>query len=136
MYADDLVLVLLADSPGELQLMMDVITDYAKKWRFQINESKPKVMAMCERRAASLQREHNWGDTWNCGGKIIRMTEYYVYLGVTIKSDMDFTTHITQLYHKLKLQQREAAVIGVGGVGMPFDRANRLTAVTNIESPG
>jgi hypothetical protein len=36
-----------------------------------------------------------------------------VYLGVTIKSDMDFTTHITQLYHKLKLQQREAAVIGV-----------------------
>ena len=40
MYADDLVL--LADSPGELQLMMDVITDYAKKWRFQINESKPR----------------------------------------------------------------------------------------------
>ena len=54
------------------------------------------------------------------------MTEYYVYLGVTIKSDMDFTTHITQLYHKLKLQQREAAVIGVGGAGVPFDRANRL----------
>jgi len=124
MYADDLVL--LADSPGELQLMMDVITDYAKKWRFQINESKTKVMAMCERHATSQQRKHNWGDTWNCGGKIIRMTEYYVYLGVTIKSDMDFTTHITQLYHKLKLQQREAAVIGVGGAGVPFDRANRL----------
>jgi hypothetical protein len=55
MYADDLVL--LADSPGELQLvMMDVITDYAKKWRFQINESKTKAMAMCEPHAASLQR--------------------------------------------------------------------------------
>jgi hypothetical protein len=89
--------------------MMDVITDYAKKWRFQINESKPKVMAMCEPHAASLQRKHNWGDTWNCGGKIIRTTEYFVYLvcGVTIKSDMDFTTHITQLYHhKLKLQHQ------------------------------
>jgi hypothetical protein len=36
---------------------------------------------------------------------------------------MDFTTLITQLYHKPKLQQREAAVIGVG---VPFDRANRL----------
>jgi hypothetical protein len=57
MYLDDLVL--LADSPGELQLVMDVITDYAKKWCFQINESKPKAMAMCEPHAASLQRKHS-----------------------------------------------------------------------------
>jgi hypothetical protein len=70
--------------------------------------------------------QNDWGGTWNCGSKIIRTTEYDVYLGVTIKSDMDFAIHITQLYHTPKRQQQEAAVLGVGGVGVPFDRAIRL----------
>jgi hypothetical protein len=39
---------------------------------------------------------------------------------------MDFAIHITQLYHTPKRQQQEAAVLGVGGVGVPFDRAIRL----------
>jgi hypothetical protein len=42
---------------------------------------------------------------------------------------MDFTTHISQPRHKLEIQQREAAVAGVGSTALPFDRANRLWQV-------
>ena len=42
MYADDLAIQ--AKSPGELQLMLDIVTEYAKRWRFCINPKKKAEM--------------------------------------------------------------------------------------------
>ena len=83
MYADDLVM--LADTPAELQLMMDVIAKYARKWRFQINDGKTKVMCMFETKKQQAARESNWGSTWMCGTNVIATTRSYVYLGVQNK---------------------------------------------------
>ena len=41
MYADDLALI--ASSAEELQAMMDVVSQYATKWRYRINPLKSKV---------------------------------------------------------------------------------------------
>ena len=124
MYADDLVM--LADTPAELQLMMDVIAKYARKWRFQINDGKTKVMCMFETKKQQVARESNWGSTWMCGTNVIATTQSYVYLGVTLTPDLDFTTHIEQLQHRLQLQKREASLLGVRADGMPPALAIRL----------
>ena len=57
MYADDLALQ--AKSPGELQLMMDTVTQYARKWRFCINPKKTKVLCFMENKEQALKREAN-----------------------------------------------------------------------------
>ena len=124
MYADDLVM--LASSPGELQLMMNVITEYAHKWRFEINDAKTKVMCMCETKPQRQLRVSRWGETWQCGGRTIAVADAYVYLGVTITPNLDFFIHISQLHHKLQPQKREAALLGVRSGGLPIDHAIHL----------
>jgi len=83
---------------------------------------------MCESKSQKKQRIsiEGWGSTWSCGHNQICTTTSYVYLGVTLKPDLDFTTHIEQLQHKLQLQKREAAMLGVHAGGMPPDLACRL----------
>ena len=41
-YADDIVL--LADNRKKLQKMLDIIANYAKKWRFELNPKKSEVV--------------------------------------------------------------------------------------------
>ena len=44
MYADDVVL--LAESPDELQKMLDMMGLYAEEWKFSFNASKSKTMVV------------------------------------------------------------------------------------------
>ena len=50
--------------------------------------------------------------TSQSGGQEIAIAQSYVYLGVTMTDDLDFTTHISQLKHKLDTQKREAILLG------------------------
>ena len=72
MYADDLALQ--ARSAGELQLMLDVVTQYARTWRFCINPSKTKVLCFMESTEHKQQRMADFGNTWMCGGHQIDTT--------------------------------------------------------------
>ena len=42
MYADDLAVV--ASSPHELQAMIDIVSQYATKWRYRLSPQKSKVL--------------------------------------------------------------------------------------------
>ena len=44
LYADDLIL--LAESASDLQMQMDQLSEYAKKWNLEINISKTKVLSL------------------------------------------------------------------------------------------
>ena len=44
LYADDVVL--LAESPDELQKMLDMMGQYAEEWKFSFNASKSKTMVV------------------------------------------------------------------------------------------
>ena len=46
MYADDLALI--ADSPQELQAMLNIVHSYAGKWRYNLNASKSFIMVFGE----------------------------------------------------------------------------------------
>ena len=40
LYADDIVM--LAETQKDLQRMLDVVTEYSRKWRFRVNPKKGK----------------------------------------------------------------------------------------------
>ena len=124
MYADDLAL--LARSPGELQLMMNIITQYAKKWRFEINPTKTKILCFAESPEQESERIAEFGSKWRCGGHIIDIAPSYVYLGVPLTPDLEFNTHISQLKYKLETQKREAILLGVKSGVLPVARAISL----------
>ena len=46
MYADDLSLI--ADTPVKLQSLLDIVSDYASAWRYEINSSKSAVLIFGE----------------------------------------------------------------------------------------
>ena len=64
MYADDLALV--AGSPEELQAMLDIVHNYAQKWRYNLNADKSVLMVLVEtsrtRRLARSARKWTLGD--------------------------------------------------------------------------
>jgi hypothetical protein len=74
---------------------------------------------MFETKKQQAARESNWGSTWMCGTNVIATTQSYVHLGVAFTPDLDPTTHIEQLQHRLQLQKREASLLGVRADGMP-----------------
>ena len=58
MYADNLVLI--ADSPGELQALLDIAAAYASKWRYLFNASKSFVLVFGESlRSCAFSFEHS-----------------------------------------------------------------------------
>ena len=78
MYADDLALI--ADSPEDLQAMLDIVSSYAHAWRYTFNAQKSAVLVFGEaprcRAAARNSRR------WTLDGAVIQESNEYHHLGV------------------------------------------------------
>ena len=75
LYADDIVLI--AKNRRELQKMLDVVTEYSRRWRFELNKKKSQVVIFggkAEEAAFSL------------GGAQIKTVEEYKYLGMEMQA--------------------------------------------------
>ena len=75
LYADDLIL--LAESQAQLQKLADIVTEYAHKWRFEMNLKKTKVVVFEEEPS---HRQQTCRITTR--GRVIDMAQGYKYLGV------------------------------------------------------
>ena len=78
MYADDLALT--AESPEDLQAMLDLVSNYARRWRYSFNAQKSAIMVFGEapraRAAARNSRQ------WTLNGTVIQEANEYHHLGV------------------------------------------------------
>eukprot|EP00736_Rhodelphis_marinus_P007819 Rmarinus@m.22826 len=83
LYADDSVLV--AETPDDLQLMLDRLWEFCRKWQFIVNGSKSKVMAFgpCQRNATPFK----------LGNAELEQVKEYKYLGVWLTSNLRGTRH-------------------------------------------
>ena len=75
LYADDVVL--LARDSTELQLMLDVVSKYARQWRFSTNHGKSKVVVVGTPRCRSLHA----GARFVLSGRRLDIVPEYKYLG-------------------------------------------------------
>jgi hypothetical protein len=70
-------IVLFAESRRDLQRMMDVVADYSKKWRFEVNAKKTEVVVFG---AGGSKEQHPFA----MGDNEIKVTEKYKYLGMMV----------------------------------------------------
>ena len=73
MYADDLALI--ASSPEDLQSMIDIVAQYAKKWRYRLNPPKSKVLVFGSRAPPP-------STSWSINGEKLEAAKEYLHLGI------------------------------------------------------
>ena len=83
LYADDVVL--LAESESDLQIMLDVLSNWCKKWRLDINDTKTQVIHF---RNPSKQRSVF---QFYCGDQELKTVSQYKYLGLVFNEFHDMS---------------------------------------------
>lgn len=86
LYADDIVL--LSDSPTDLQNMIDALYIYCVNWGLRINLDKSKIMIF--RTGARYSSRLSW----KYGNNQIDVVNEYKYLGVIITYNLSFKKHL------------------------------------------
>ena len=92
LYADDLALV--ATSPEDLQVKLNLLHEYCKKWKLNNNLSKTKVVEF--NKTGKLNHKLNF----TLGENNIKVENKYDYLGITLQSSLSFTNAKESIYKK------------------------------------
>ena len=83
LYADDIVFI--SSSEAEMQLMLDTLHQWCKRWRVLINSTKSKTVHFRQSRKPRSVYQFRIGDN------LIDVIETYKYLGVIFHEKMDFS---------------------------------------------
>lgn len=86
LYADDLVV--LSESPTELQFMINSLFNYCSLWGLKINLNKSKIVVF--RAGSRISNSLNW----KYGTEHIQIVNDYKYLGVNLTYNLSFTRHL------------------------------------------
>ena len=93
LYADDLVLI--AETEYDLKLQMDILGNYAHKYKMEINSKKTKVMIFNERNKTKSETAFS-----KIGTHVIMVTDQYKYLGIIISNNGSFKNHTKMILEK------------------------------------
>ena len=122
LYADDITL--LADSAEQLQQMLNVVAQFAQKWRFAFNHAKSKVMVFGAPNSAAVPVA-----LWHLGGGLLQQVDVFKYLGVRLSADGTCDTHVTDLLARGRQRLGWLKHVGLTQGGFPFKLA-RACVVT------
>ena len=106
LYADDIVLI--TDNRYKLQQMLDTVTKYAQKWRFELNPKKSEVVVFGVKYPPR-------NVTWRLGQVIIKQVTQYKYLGIELTRTLKWRPYINRVLQKAKRNMTQALAMGVSG---------------------
>ena len=89
LYADDIIL--LSDSEEHLQLLLNHVDNWCKKWQLVINSDKSKMMHF---RKKAVDRTVT---DFKLGNDVLETVDSYKYLGVVIDEFLDFSKTVDSL---------------------------------------
>ena len=107
LFADDILL--LAPDKNKLQLMLDGVEEYAKKWRFVLNQSKSQCMVFGVK-SRLKEYEKNWipycGRNDQGEKTFLKIVRSYKYLGIEVTADwnMNLTKRTMELKARRNMQ--------------------------------
>ena len=108
LYADDIVL--LAETRKDLQKMLDIVTEYSRRWRFRVNPKKDKSEVMLfGRKPRSKNRK------WMLAGVEIGETNMYKYLGIELKSELSFKNYKEKVIAEARRRMMLVWAMGMRG---------------------
>ena len=83
LYADDMVFI--AESEQDLQVMLNTMFEWCKKWRLKVNESKSQIVHFRKTRQKLTDVKFHYGDTQ------LQVVSDYKYLGVILDENLNFS---------------------------------------------
>ena len=120
LYADDVAL--LADSPENLQKMLDIAHKFACKWNLKFNSNKSSVLVIGQR--------VDKNKLWRLGNSLIEEKEEYKYLGIYFSRNLKVTHHITK-YLKENIENKLNGMLRILGKHGNFNRIEFGNAIWN-----
>ena len=119
MYADDLALI--ADSPSDLQAMLDIVSSYACKWRYRFNAQKSAIMVFGEApRSRAVARDSR---QWTLNGTVIQESNEYHHLGVLRSVNPSSLSRTAE-----RCTSGRSAFFALNGVGSRFGCLHPVTS--------
>jgi hypothetical protein len=115
LYADDIVLM--SDDRYALQQMLDTVSNYAKKWRFELNPKKSEVVVFGQKYAP---RHINW----RLGQYVIKQVTQYKYLGIELTRTLNWNPYLKRVLAKAKRNMTQSMAMGISGGFMTPRLAN------------
>eukprot|EP00808_Paulinella_micropora_P019510 g32959.t1 len=94
LYADDVVM--LAESPEELNAMIEVVRSFCDTWRIEINLAKSQVMEVHPRGVCRKAEGYYYGF------KAIEVVKQYKYLGLTLTDTLSWDAHYERALAKAR----------------------------------
>ena len=82
LYADDIILI--ADSAEELREMLQVVSEFAYKWRFELSNEKSEVVIFNARKQTEDEYK---GEVFKMSGEKLRIVNEYKYLGCEFQNN-------------------------------------------------
>ena len=86
LYADDLVL--LAETESDLQILLDVLSNWCILNKMNINPNKTKVMHFRNKSVARTDFQ------FKCGNSNLEFVEKYKYLGLYLQENLDYSVTV------------------------------------------
>jgi len=118
LFADDLVL--LAENEEDLQLLLNVMSDWCKKWKLMINSDKTNIVHFRPKGHEKSQR------VFTCGDVLLSYKDKYRYLGLWLTEHLDYdymAKEVSKAAHRaLGLIIAKSKALG----GMPFETFTTL----------
>jgi len=115
LYADDIVLM--CENRYDLQDMLDVVSKYAKKWRFELNPKKSEVVVFGTKYPPRNVE-------WKLGESKIKQVTKYKYLGIELTRTLKWHPYIKRVLAKAKRNMTQALAMGISGGCMTVRMAN------------
>ena len=99
LYADDLILC--SKSVEGLQKKLDKLKTYCDSWGLEVNSNKTKTMTFKNGSVYSRREE------WTYSGQRLENVKSFIYLGVTLSMNGQWTKHIDMTKHKARIKLAE-----------------------------
>ena len=93
LYADDLVII--STSPKGLQSCIDVLSNYCKKWKLQINKDKSKIMIFEKNKQKNVITPK-----FRIDGELLCEVSEFVYLGILLDKKCNLKSSADALSNK------------------------------------
>ncbi len=122
--ADDISLI--STTAQGLQEMINIVNDYAKQWRYELNPTKSKIMIFDRQN----KRQQSQNVTWTLNGKPIEITESEKHVGIRLNAKSDSRLRTKEACNKGRNTLMSLLNIGVKSDGMnPITSAHLMKCI-------
>ena len=125
LHADDVTLI--SPSVSGLQSLINIVEEYAFKWRYEINATKSKVLVFGGRRK---QQNYPNETTWKLNGKSILASTQEKHVGILLNTNLKSHDRTKEACRKGRNSLMSLLAIGTKGIGLnPINSATLLKSI-------